>query len=58
LLRPIKKKPAVFEGNRSTTPGVGFKASQNLSSQLQGKRKANEPVNSGDWIELVNSTWR
>jgi hypothetical protein len=39
-----KKKTAVAGGSRSTACGVGPKA----SSQLAGKRKANELLSSGD----------
>jgi hypothetical protein len=47
-----KRKPAVPAGSRST--GSGAKAPQRSSSQLAGKRKANELARSGDSTEPAN----
>ena len=41
--------PTVPAGSRSTTPGIGARASQ----QLAGKRKANKLASSGDTMEAV-----
>jgi hypothetical protein len=45
-----KRKTAVSAGSRSTAHGGGPKA----SSQLAGKRKANELISSGDSMEPAN----
>ena len=45
-----KKKPTVPAGRRSTTPGSGTRASQ----QLAGKRTANEQACSGEAMETAN----
>jgi hypothetical protein len=47
-----KKKPAVPAGSRSS--GSGAKAPQRTSSQLAGKRQANELASSGDSSEPAN----
>jgi hypothetical protein len=49
-----KKKPAVAAGSRSTASLVGARASQRSSSQLAGKRKANELGSSGGSFEPAN----
>jgi hypothetical protein len=49
-----KKKPLVPAASRSTMPAGGTKVPQRSSSQLAGKRKANELATSGDSFELSN----
>jgi hypothetical protein len=49
-----RKKPVVLAGTRGTTSGGGARASQRPSSQLAGKRKANELARSGDSSEPAN----
>jgi hypothetical protein len=49
-----RKKPVVLAGTRGTTSGGGARAFQRPSSQLAGKRKANELASSGDLSELAN----
>jgi hypothetical protein len=49
-----RKRPAVAARSRSATSLVGARASQPTSSQLAGKRKANEQGSSGGSIEPAN----
>jgi hypothetical protein len=49
-----KKKPLVPAGIRSTMPAGGARVPQRSSSQLAGKRKANELASSGDSSEPAN----
>jgi hypothetical protein len=49
-----KEKTAVAAGSRSTRSLVGARASQRTSSQLGGKRKANELGSSGGSFESAN----
>ena len=49
-----KKKPVVFAGRRGTTSGGGARNPQRPSSQLAGKRKANELASSADLSEPAN----
>jgi hypothetical protein len=54
VLSRRKKKPVVPAGSRSTASVGGATASQRSSSQLAGKRKANELANSGESFEPAN----
>ena len=49
-----KKKPLVSAGSHSTTSGGGARVPQRPSSQLAGKRKANELASSDDSSEPAN----
>jgi hypothetical protein len=49
-----KNKPLVPAGTRSTMPAGGARVAQLSSSQLAGKRKANELGSSGDSSEPDN----
>jgi hypothetical protein len=49
-----KEKPLVPAGIRSTMPAGGTRVPQRSSSQLAGKRKANELASSGDSSEPAN----
>jgi len=49
-----KKKPVVPAGSRSTTSGSGARDPQRPTSQLAGKRKANELASSGVSAEPAN----
>jgi hypothetical protein len=49
-----KKEPAVPAGSRSTAPGRGARAPLRPSSELVGKRKANELASSGGSPEPAN----
>jgi hypothetical protein len=53
VISRMKKKPAVPTGSRSTS-GSGVRAAQRPSSQLAGKRKANELTSSGNSMEPAN----
>jgi hypothetical protein len=48
------KKPEVPAGSRSTTSVGGAKATQRSSSQVVGKRKANDLASSGETFEPTN----
>ena len=53
-LSPRKKKPLVLAGSRSTMPAGGARVPQRSSSQLAGKRKANELASSCELSEPAN----